>query len=237
MKYLPYIVISILGVVALILIFRQNRTGPINSTEVTNVVPTGSVRVTPTSGRGIPDESTSSSESSGSAKIKGTATMQFDANKKYTATLKTTKGDITVELNNKATPNTVGNFVKLANSLFYNNTIFHRVIKGFMIQGGDPKGDGTGGPGYTFPDEPFSGEYLRGTIAMANAGPNTNGSQFFIMHKDYPLPRNYVIFGHVIKGIEVVDIIAESPVSVSTAGENSKPVEPTIIKSIEVNEN
>jgi cyclophilin family peptidyl-prolyl cis-trans isomerase len=101
-----------------------------------------------------------------------------------------------------------------------------------MIQGGDPKGNGTGGPGYTFADEPFQGEYTRGTVAMANAGPNTNGSQFFIMHKDYPLPKNYVIFGKVTKGIEVVDKIAEAPTQ--AGGEGSTPVTPTTTSSVQV---
>lgn len=160
--------------------------------------------------------------------------MEIDVNKNYQAILKTTQGDVTIELNAKNTPITVNNFVTLAKKDFYNNTKFHRVIKGFMIQGGDPKGDGTGGPGYTFADEPFEGEYTKGTVAMANAGPNTNGSQFFIMHADYPLPKNYVIFGKVIKGQEIVDKIATSPVKQSTMGEASTPITPTIINSVEI---
>jgi len=101
-----------------------------------------------------------------------------------------------------------------------------------MIQGGDPKGDGTGGPGYTFADEPFAGDYNRGTVAMANAGPNTNGSQFFIMHQNYPLPKNYVIFGQVVKGMEVVDKIATAPTE--SGGENSKPINPVKVTSVEI---
>ena len=104
-----------------------------------------------------------------------------------------------------------------------------------MIQGGDPKRNGSGGPGYTFADEPFEGEYSRGTLAMANAGPNTNGSQFFIMHRDYTLPKNYVIFGKVISGMNVVDKIAEAPI-IEDGRENSKPVTPTIIKNIDITE-
>jgi peptidylprolyl isomerase len=156
--------------------------------------------------------------------------------KKYLVTLTTSKGDIVIELNSDQTPNTVANFVTLAQKGFYNNTIFHRAIKGFMIQGGDPTGTGSGGPGYKFNDEPFNGEYTRGTVAMANAGPNTNGSQFFIMHSDYPLPKNYTIFGHVIKGIEVVDAIASDKVTMSPSGENSKPVDPTKILTATVSE-
>lgn len=160
--------------------------------------------------------------------------MIIDQNKKYEATLHTSYGDITISLDAKNTPITANNFIYLAKNNFYDNTIFHRVIKGFMIQGGDPRGDGTGGPGYQFADEKFKGEYLRGTVAMANAGPNTNGSQFFIMHQDYGLQPNYVIFGQVVAGIEVVDQIAQAQVSNSFSGEMSKPVEPVVIKSVTI---
>lgn len=156
--------------------------------------------------------------------------------KKYTAVLETSQGKITIQLNTDQTPVTVNNFVTLAKKNFYNNTIFHRVIKGFMIQGGDPKGDGTGGPGYTFKDEPFTGEYTRGTVAMANSGPNTNGSQFFIMQVDNPLPHLYVIFGQVVEGLDVVDKIANAPVETSFSGEQSKPVSPVAIKFIQITE-
>jgi cyclophilin family peptidyl-prolyl cis-trans isomerase len=161
-------------------------------------------------------------------------TMQIDQSKTYSAVLKTTEGEITIDLEAKKTPLTTNNFVSLAKEGLYNGTIFHRVIKDFMIQGGDPNGDGTGGPGYKFADEPFDGEYTRGTVAMANSGPNTNGSQFFIMHKDYALPKNYVIFGHVSKGIEVVDKIAEAAVTSGGGGENSKPVSPVTVQTVEI---
>lgn len=160
--------------------------------------------------------------------------MIIDQAKTYTAIMRTDQGDIEISLNTKATPITANNFVWLATNKFYDNTVFHRIIKGFMIQGGDPRGDGTGGPGYKFDDEPFTGEYTRGTIAMANAGPNTNGSQFFIMHATYPLPKNYVIFGHVTKGLEAVDKIAESPVKVGPSGEASTPITPVKVSSIEI---
>ncbi len=163
--------------------------------------------------------------------------MIIDQNKKYEATLHTSVGDITLSLNTKETPITANNFIYLAKNQFYDNTIFHRVIDGFMIQGGDPRGDGTGGPGYQFADEDFSGEYKRGTIAMANSGPNTNGSQFFIMHQDYALQPNYVIFGQVISGLEVVDKIASAQVTNSFGGELSKPIEPVAINSITITEN
>lgn len=170
-----------------------------------------------------------------SAQIKQPS-MQIDKNKTYLATLKTSSGDIVVELNAKMTPITVNNFVYLTRQHFYDNTKFHRVIKGFMIQGGDPNGDGTGGPGYRFDDEPFEGEYTRGTIAMANAGPNTNGSQFFIMHQNYPLPKNYVIFGQVISGIEIVDKIANSEVRANLMGELSEPINPIKISAVKIQE-
>jgi len=160
--------------------------------------------------------------------------MMIEPDKTYSAILHTEVGDITISLHAKETPKTVNNFVALSRTNFYNNTPFHRVIRGFMIQGGDPKGDGTGGPGYQFNDEPFIGEYSRGTVAMANAGPNTNGSQFFIIHADTQLPKNYVIFGNVSKGIEVVDKIATAPVTQRPTGEESQPVTPVKVTSVEI---
>ena len=162
--------------------------------------------------------------------------MSIDKNKTYTATLKSEKGDVVIALSADKTPVTVNNFVALARKGFYNNTVFHRVISGFMIQGGDPKGDGTGGPGYRFDDEPFTGDYTRGTVAMANAGPDTNGSQFFILHKDYDLPKDYVIFGKVTEGLDVVDAIADSPVKAGASGESSTPVTPVKVLSVEITE-
>lgn len=162
--------------------------------------------------------------------------MQIDKTKTYFAVLKTIKGGIKIKLNAAETPVTVNNFVTLSKKGFYNNTIFHRVIKGFIIQGGDPKGDGTGGPGYSFDDETFVGEYTRGVVAMANSGPNTNGSQFFIMHAEQALPKNYVIFGQVVEGMETVDKIAESKVTQSSSGEMSKPVKPVKIDKIIITE-
>lgn len=160
--------------------------------------------------------------------------MQIDQNKTYSAVLKTTEGDITIDLDVKRTPVTSNNFVSLARENFYGGTIFHRVMKNFMIQGGDPSGDGSGGPGYKFADENLEGSYTRGTVAMANSGPNTNGSQFFIMHADSSLPNNYVIFGHVSEGMDIVDKIAESEVTMSGTGEKSKPVNPVKIESVEI---
>lgn len=160
--------------------------------------------------------------------------MVVETGKKYSAVLQTSAGDITIELDTKQTPITANNFVFLAKEDFYDKTIFHRVIDGFMIQGGDPDGNGTGGPGYKFDDEAFDGEYTRGTVAMANSGPNTNGSQFFIMHEDTGLPKNYVIFGKVTDGMDVVDEIATSPVERGMSGESSKPLNPVVIENVKI---
>lgn len=162
--------------------------------------------------------------------------MSINKSKTYSATLRTSEGDIGIALNAQATPITVNNFVFLAKNGFYTNTTFHRVIEGFMIQGGDPLGNGAGDPGYSFNDEPFFGEYDRGTVAMANAGAHTNGSQFFIMHQARPLPKDYVIFGKVTKGLDVVDAIAEADVTASDSGEPSKPVKSVIVTSVDISE-
>ena len=180
------------------------------------------------------NETAQSSALSAAKQKNGMPSMIIDKTKQYFAVLHTDQGDITIALNAAGTPITANNFVYLSASKFYDNTVFHRTISGFMIQGGDPKGDGTGGPGYKFADEPFSGEYKRGTVAMANSGPDTNGSQFFIMHRDAPLQKNYVIFGQVVKGIEAVDAIADAPVEANMSGENSKPVTPVRITSVEI---
>ncbi len=119
----------------------------------------------------------------------------------------TAKGDIVFELFDQETPKAVSNFVYLTKGGFYDGLTFHRREEGFVIQGGDPNGDGTGGPGYRFDDEPVKRPYARGIVAMANAGPDTNGSQFFIMLSDVPLPPNYTVFGQVTKGLDVVDKI------------------------------
>jgi cyclophilin family peptidyl-prolyl cis-trans isomerase len=135
------------------------------------------------------------------------------------ARIETNLGTIRFELLEDQAPKTTDNFIKLAERGYYNGVIFHRVIKGFMVQGGDPTGTGRGGEaasGGRFPDEInrssplYQGAYKKGTVAMANAGPNTNGSQFFIMHADYPLPPSYSKFGQVVEGQDVVDAIATS---------------------------
>jgi cyclophilin family peptidyl-prolyl cis-trans isomerase len=127
------------------------------------------------------------------------------------AIVKTNKGMIEFELLPDKAPKTVSNFVYLAEAGFYNGLIFHRVVPGFVIQGGDPQGTGAGGPGYNFPDEPVQSDYVDGAVAMANSGPNTNGSQFFIcLGNQLSLPKQYNLFGQVTKGLEVVKNIAVS---------------------------
>ena len=163
--------------------------------------------------------------------------MNIDEKGNYSAVIETSLGSIEIELFTDIAPITVNNFVNLSNDGYYDNVIFHRVIKGFMIQGGDPSGTGHGEmgkyPGYEFGDElnnPM--QYEKGIVAMANRGPNTNGSQFFIMHVDYPLPYDYTIFGKVSNGIDVVDAIA----NVQT-GDMDKPVDDVVINSVDIKEN
>jgi cyclophilin family peptidyl-prolyl cis-trans isomerase len=160
-----------------------------------------------------------------------------------TATIATDLGDIEVQLYTTDVPKAARNFVELAKKGFYDDVVFHRVIPGFVAQAGDGEHGkkasldanrvGTGGPGYKFEDEPFKGDYVRGALAMANAGPNTNGSQFFICHQDLTgkLPRNYTLFGVVTKGMDVVDKIVGAP-------RNGKdlPDEPVAMTSVTIHE-
>ena len=161
--------------------------------------------------------------------------MQIDQNKQYSATIKTTLGEMKAQLYAKEAPNTVNNFVFLSREGFYNGVIFHRIIKGFMIQGGDPTGTGRGGPGYQFADEPVKGAYEIGSIAMANSGPNTNGSQFFICQGQQctGLPKSYNLFGKVVEGMDVVNKIADVP---TTGPERSQPTQEVKITTIEISE-
>ena len=156
----------------------------------------------------------------------------IDPSKSYIATLDTNHGEIVIEFDPERSPLTVNNFVFLANEGFYDGVVFHRVIENFMIQGGDPTGTGRGGPGYKFRDEiEGSGEYSRGTVAMANAGPNTNGSQFFIVHQDTGLPHSYTIFGKVTSGLEAVDSIAGSDTDAS-----DRPSQDVVINKVTITE-
>ena len=159
------------------------------------------------------------------------------------ATISTEKGDIEVDLYTTDAPKAAQNFIDLAKKGFYDDVIFHRVIPGFVAQGGDgehgkksslnPGRVGTGGPGYKFEDEPVKGNYVRGALAMANSGPNTNGSQFFIVHQDLTgkLPKQYTLFGLVTKGMEVVDEIVGAP-------RNSRdlPDQPVAMKKVTIHD-
>ena len=157
------------------------------------------------------------------------------------ATIATEKGDIEVDLFTTDAPKATKNFIDLANKGFYDDVVFHRVISGFVIQAGDgqygkkssiDRGKvGTGGPGYKFEDEPVKGNYVRGALAMANAGPNTNGSQFFICHQDLTgkLPKSYTLFGQVTKGLDVVDAIA-------AAADRENPSDPVAMTKVTIHE-
>lgn len=158
----------------------------------------------------------------------------IDAADEYRAVIRTNKGDITVELFADRSPSTVNNFVFLAREGFYDGVIFHRVIRGFMIQGGDPTGTGSGGPGYRFRDELDAARefgYAPGILAMANSGPNTNGSQFFLMHRDNPLPPAYAVFGRTVDGLEVIDAIATTPTA-----PGDRPLEEIVILGVDITE-
>src|SRR6476661_6825863 len=150
-----------------------------------------------------------------------------------TAVMHTNHGDITIELFDEDAPKTVENFKKLAGDSFYNGVIFHRVIKDFMIQGGDPTGTGRGGPGYTFEDEFNDNKVVRGALAMANAGPNTNGSQFFIVTTDAApwLDGKHTVFGNVVEGMDTVDAIEGT-----RTGPGDRPAEPQVIETVELSD-
>ena len=160
--------------------------------------------------------------------------LAINKSKKYTAEMTTSEGIMKFELFADEVPDTVNNFVFLAGDGFYDNTFFHRIIKGFMVQGGDPLGTGMGGPGYKFNDEPVTRDYDRGIIAMANAGTNTNGSQFFIMDAKNDLPKNYTIFGQLIEGEDTLDKIADTPVIDNGTGEMSRPTKRVYIDGIKI---
>ena len=164
--------------------------------------------------------------------------MTIDQTKQYTAIIKTNYGDIKVQLFPKDAPLAVNSFVFLARQGFYDGVKFHRVMKGFMMQGGDPKGTGTGGPGYNFADEKVTKDYVAGTLAMANAGPNTNGSQFFITFANLSgkLPKSYTIFGLVTDGSDVVQKIGNVPVKANSSGEPSSPTVDVHIETITIEE-
>jgi len=159
--------------------------------------------------------------------------MCIDTSKTYGGTMVTNKGTMTFSLDPVAAPNTVNNFVVLARYHYFDGVTFHRIIPGFVLQGGDPQGTGMGGPGYKFADElPRAGRYELGSLAMANAGPNTNGSQFFVISgpSGMALPPSYSLFGKVVGGLDVVAAIDKLGTRSGT------PTEPVVIESVTVTE-
>jgi len=158
--------------------------------------------------------------------------MGIDPTKRYTATMETSMGTLVIALDPIKAPKTVNSFVYLAAYHYYDDVIFHRIIKGFVCQGGDPTGTGMGGPGYKFADElPKPGQYQIGSLAMANAGPNTNGSQFFLISgpSGVSLPPAYALFGQVVKGLEVVEAMQNVPTA-----RGDRPVTDVVIKSVTI---
>ena len=151
-------------------------------------------------------------------------------------TLNTSKGALDISLYAGDTPITCASFLNLAGKGFYDGLVFHRVIPNFMVQGGCPQGTGTGGPGYKFENEclPHRSHDSAGKLSMANAGPNTNGSQFFLVHQDAGLPPSYTIFGVITEGLDTLDTIANTPVTGSPSGEASRPTERVYIELIDI---
>ncbi len=163
----------------------------------------------------------------------GPPPMCIDPDRRYLAEMATSKGALTIALDPVGAPTTVNNFVVLARYHYFDGVAFHRVIPGFVVQGGDPEGTGRGGPGYRFADElPSAGRYEVGSLAMANAGPDTNGSQFFIIcgPQGAQLPPQYSLFGKVIKGLEVVSAIE------ATGSSSGRPSERVTIDSVTITE-
>ena len=154
------------------------------------------------------------------------------------AVISTSCGDITLELDPRIAPETVNSFVFLARSRYFDGTVSHRVLPGFVLQAGDPTATGRGGPGYTIPDELPAADFLyaKGTLAMANSGPNTSGSQFFIMLDDAGLPPNYSVFGRVIDGFETLELIADIPLGPNAFGEVSVPLETLYLESVTISD-
>ena len=233
MHKILYIVVAVLGVIIIalgsILVFKsKTQKETIPEAQVENFAP-------PTAQVPVATPPPPAPEPTPAVPAPALTTPTNLKNNMHTITIKTTLGDIAFETYDADAPKAAANFVSLAEKGFYNNVIFHRVIPGFMIQGGDPTGTGRGGPGYAFEDElnptteSYKTGYKKGVVAMANSGPNTNGSQFFIMLADYPLPNQYTIFGKVISGQGVVDKIGSLP-----KDSNDRPLDPPKILSVSV---
>ena len=215
---------------------EQNNDGLTSGSKPASPTATAATTIKPTATASVKPSSSLASSTDAGKTMSWTSppAMKIDVKKTYQAEMQTSKGKITIQLYAKEAPLTVNNFVFLSREKFYNGIIFHRVIKPFMIQTGDPKGNGQGGPGYKFADElktPY--KYEPGTVAMANAGPNTNGSQFFICSgdqcKNLDQQPNYSIFGKVTSGMEVVQSIAAEPV-----GPSDLPIQKITIDSITI---
>jgi cyclophilin family peptidyl-prolyl cis-trans isomerase len=218
-------------------------TAPSSVPTMPPVTPTPVATAAPSSEAGSPAASVDLSSCPTSAD----AITPLKAGETKTVTLETTAGTIVTEVSGDLAPIAAGNFVALAACGYYNGVVFHRVVPDFVIQAGDgeyarvPISNvdhmGVGGPGYEFKDEPVVGDYLRGTLAMANAGPDTNGSQFFICLADLPtLPKSYTIFGKVTQGMDVVDKIAAAPQTPPDANGNTRPVDPVVINKATVSQ-
>jgi peptidylprolyl isomerase len=180
-----------------------------------------------------PDAPAADGSSPKTQRFDGPPPMVIDPTKQYQAEVVTSKGTLTIVLDAVGAPKTVNNFVFLARWHYYDGIVFHRIIPGFMLQGGDPEGSGRGGPGYRFDDElPAPGRYEIGSLAMANAGPNTNGSQFFIVSgpDGTSLPPSYSLFGKVVGGLDVVKAIE------SVGSRSGAPSEEVVIESVAITE-
>jgi len=215
---------------------RESGTPAASPTPSASASPSASPSPSPTAtGAGAQCGYTASSTATGAGGALPIPEFTIKDNKTYTATVETSMGTFKMDLFNKEAPCAVNSFVYLAKQGFYDGLTFHRVVKDFVIQGGDPTGTGSGGPGYTFNDE-LSNDltYKPGTLAMANSGPNTNGSQWFVVASDNgakQLTKNYTIFGQVTEGMDVVTAINQVPVDA-----NDKPVDPVTIKKVTIDE-
>ena len=221
-KYLPYI-----GAVFVIILLLINYKPQENNDSVSQVLKNVNTSVTNQVSNNTPEGKTMDKTRMPQPPV----ISLFDQKKKYTAVFKTTMGDFKISLFADETPNTVNSFVYLAKNKFYDGLIFHRVIKDFMVQGGDPLGNGTGGPGYKFADENSKHKLVKGSLAMANAGPNTNGSQFFIVTAESTpwLDGKHTNFGEVIEGMDVIEKI-----SLTKTGYADKPQVDIVINSVEI---
>ena len=230
--------LAVLIIIAIAWFSLDFRSGvPKSPNELLGIVATSTDAVASSTSVTTPAVTSSTPAVSTSTINKTASTTSSLKNFMHTVTIQTNKGVIVFQTYDADAPKTSANFISLANKGFYNGLIFHRVISGFMIQGGDPTGTGRGGPGYKFADElnpatdSYKAGYVRGTVAMANSGPDTNGSQFFIMHEDTSLPHAYTIFGKVISGMDVVYAIAATPVADKV---NNRPVTDMVMQKVTV---